>query len=180
MPARPYASTGGIPLEFFARLLARHGRMDEAVTRLSAGIDDWLLATALVDITEGVGRDEDITALLAVRIPAQHRCDSPWCCRGLNPDTAIGLLDTIRERQGRVDESLSCSPALDAPRRLLPFSNSTPSRTAMTWLATSSTWVASKTLSYSSNSVNPSRSHLSGPARSSTIPILTPPLTAVR
>ncbi|MFE4798429.1 tetratricopeptide repeat protein [Streptomyces sp. NPDC056708] len=105
--ARPYASTGGLPLEFFARLLARHGRTDEAVTRLSAGIEDWLLATALVDIAEGAGRDEDIAALLAARIPAQHRCDSPWCCRGLDPDTAIGLLAAIRERQGRIDEAIA-------------------------------------------------------------------------
>ncbi|MGW0293383.1 tetratricopeptide repeat protein [Streptomyces tuirus] len=105
--ARPYAATGGNPLEFFARLLARHGRTDEAVTRLSAGIDDRLLATALVDVAEGAGRDEDIAALLAARIPARHRCDSPWCCRGLDPDTAIGLLATIRERQGRVDEAIA-------------------------------------------------------------------------
>lgn len=105
--ARPHASTGGPPLEFLARLLARHGHTDEAITRLSAGIDDWLLATALVDIAEGAGRDEDIAALLAARIPAQHRCDNPWCCRGLAPDSAIGLLATIRERQGRVDEAIA-------------------------------------------------------------------------
>ncbi|MFE3142171.1 hypothetical protein [Streptomyces scopuliridis] len=105
--ARPFASTGGLPLEFFAHLLARHGRKDEAVTRLSAGIEDWLLATALVEIAKGAGRDEDIAALLAARIPAQHQCDSPWCCRGLDPDTAIGLLATIRERQGRVDEAIA-------------------------------------------------------------------------
>ncbi|MGW8351719.1 tetratricopeptide repeat protein [Streptomyces wedmorensis] len=105
--ARPYAEVGGRPLEFFARLLARHGRTDEAVARLSAGIEDWLLATALVDIAGEAGRDEDIAALLAARIPEGHRCDSPWCCRGLDPDTAIGLLATIRERQGRVDEAIA-------------------------------------------------------------------------
>lgn len=105
--ARPYARAGGLPLEFFARLLTRHGRTGGAVTRLSAGIEDWLLATALVDISEKAGRDEDIAALLAARIPAQHRCDSPWCCRGLDPDTAIGLLAAIRERQGRIDEAIA-------------------------------------------------------------------------
>ncbi|WP_189277848.1 tetratricopeptide repeat protein [Streptomyces atratus] len=105
--ARPYAEAGGPALEFFARLLDRHGCKDEAVVLLSAGIEDWLLATALVDIAEGTGRDEDIAALLAARIPAQHRCDSPWCCRGLDPDTAIGLLAVIRERQGRVDEAIA-------------------------------------------------------------------------
>ncbi|MFJ6657922.1 hypothetical protein ACIQNG_16370 [Streptomyces sp. NPDC091377] len=42
-----------LPLEFFARLVARHGHTDEAVTRLRAGIEDPLLAAALVDIAEG-------------------------------------------------------------------------------------------------------------------------------
>lgn len=105
--ARPYARVGGLALEFFARLLARNGHKDEAVTRLSAGIDDWLLATALVDVAEGTGRDEDVAALLTTRIPEGHRCDGPWCCRGLHPDTAIGLLATVRERQGRVDEAIA-------------------------------------------------------------------------
>ncbi|MFF6778419.1 tetratricopeptide repeat protein [Streptomyces sp. NPDC012637] len=105
--ARPYTEVGGLPLEFFARMLARHGRTDEAISRLSAGVEDWFLATALVDIAEGTDRDADIAALLAARIPDQHRCDSPWCCRGLEPDTAIGLLATIRERQGRVDEAIA-------------------------------------------------------------------------
>ncbi|WP_406356983.1 hypothetical protein OHB56_31645 [Streptomyces sp. NBC_01635] len=49
--ARPYAEVGGTALEFFARLLTRHGRQDKAVVLLSAGIEDRLLATALVDIT---------------------------------------------------------------------------------------------------------------------------------
>jgi hypothetical protein len=30
----------------------------------------------------------------------------PWCCRGLDRDTVIGLLATIRERQGRVEEAI--------------------------------------------------------------------------
>ncbi|MFB9388351.1 tetratricopeptide repeat protein [Streptomyces coeruleoprunus] len=104
---RPHAEAGGLPLEFFARLLARHGRRDEAVVLLSAGIEDWFLATALVDITEEAGRDEDVAALLAARIPARHRCDSPWCCRGLDADTAIGLLAAVRERQGRIDDAVA-------------------------------------------------------------------------
>ncbi|MET9518040.1 hypothetical protein [Streptomyces sp. NPDC002994] len=105
--ARPYADTGGLALEFFARLLDRYGRKDEAVMLLSAGVEDWFLASALVDVVEGAGRDEDIAALLAARIPAQHRCDAPWCCRGLDPDMAIGLLAAIRERQDRVDEAIA-------------------------------------------------------------------------
>ncbi|WAZ26372.1 hypothetical protein STRCI_007938 [Streptomyces cinnabarinus] len=105
--ACPYARTGGPPLEVLARLLARHGRNDEAVTRLIPGIEDWVLATTLVEIAAGTDRDEDIAALLAARIPADHRCEDPWCCRGLDPDTAVGLLAVIRERQGRVDEAIA-------------------------------------------------------------------------
>ncbi|MEV0186194.1 hypothetical protein AB0I54_44265 [Streptomyces sp. NPDC050625] len=94
-------------LESYARLLARHGRGDEAFTLLRPHIDDYFLARALVDVSEGAGRDEEATALLAARIPAEHRCDSPWCCRALDPDMAIGLLATIRGRQGRVDEAIA-------------------------------------------------------------------------
>jgi len=105
--SRPYAQTGGFPLEFFARLLARHGHSGEAFARLSAGIDDQTLATALVDVAEAAGRDEDAAMLLTARIPADHRCDSPWCCRGLDPDTAISRLAAIRERQGHIDEAIA-------------------------------------------------------------------------
>ncbi|MFD3519335.1 tetratricopeptide repeat protein [Streptomyces sp. NPDC058653] len=104
---RPYAAAGGTALDFFARLLARHGGEDEAVALLSAGIEDWFLATALVDIAEGTGRDEEVAALLATRLPAGHRCESPWCCRGLAPHMVLGLLATIHERQGRVDEAIA-------------------------------------------------------------------------
>jgi thioredoxin-like negative regulator of GroEL len=105
--ARPYAEVVGLPLEFFGRLLARHGRRDEAVVALSAGIEGWFLATALAEVVEGSGREEDIAALLSARIPAQHRCDGPWCCRGLDPDMVVGLVAAIRERQGRVDEAIA-------------------------------------------------------------------------
>ncbi|PLW72369.1 hypothetical protein GQS52_03185 [Streptomyces sp. SCUT-3] len=104
---RSYAEAGGLALEFFARLLARHGHDDEAVVLLSAGIDDRILAVALVDIAEEAGRDEDVAALLAARIPARHRCDAPWRCRGLDPDTAIGLLAAVRERQDRIDDAVA-------------------------------------------------------------------------
>ena len=62
---------------------------------------------ALVDVADSAGRDEEAAALLAALIPDEHRCDDPWCCRGLDPDMAIGLLATIRERQGRVDDAIA-------------------------------------------------------------------------
>ncbi|MFJ7913152.1 hypothetical protein [Kitasatospora sp. NPDC096204] len=92
-------------LESYARLLARHGRAQEAFTHLQPHIDDPSLARALVDVAVAAGRNKEAAALLAARVRADHRCDGPWCCRGL--DTAIGLLATIRERQGRVDEAIT-------------------------------------------------------------------------
>ncbi|MGA5821506.1 tetratricopeptide repeat protein [Kitasatospora sp. NPDC094028] len=94
-------------LKSYTRLLARHGRAEEAFTLLLPHIDDRSLAQALVDIAADVDRDDEAAELLDARIPAEHRCDGPWCCRGLDPDTAIGLLATIRERQGRVDEAVA-------------------------------------------------------------------------
>ncbi|MEU0280459.1 hypothetical protein [Streptomyces sp. NPDC006195] len=106
--ARSYAETGGGPaLASFARLLARNGLADEAFDLLRPHIDDWSLAKALIDVAQGAGRDEKAAALLAARIPAGHACDSPWCCRGLEPHPAIGLLATVHERQDRVEEAVA-------------------------------------------------------------------------
>ncbi|MFG3142405.1 tetratricopeptide repeat protein [Streptomyces sp. NPDC048211] len=93
-------------MEAYTRLLARHGRAAEAFTILLPHADDWALATVLVDVAAVAGRDEEAAALLAARIRADHCCDGPWCC-GLDPDTAIGLLATIRERQGHIDEAIA-------------------------------------------------------------------------
>ncbi|MER5436045.1 hypothetical protein [Streptomyces sp. NPDC002588] len=65
-------------------------------------------------MAEGAGRDAEAAELLAARIPDEHRCDTPWCCRGLDSDTAIGLLATIHERQGRVDEAIALLRTRDA------------------------------------------------------------------
>ncbi|MEU0939010.1 hypothetical protein [Embleya sp. NPDC005971] len=48
-------------------------------------VDDRVIATALVDVACVAGRDEEAAALLAGRIRADHRCDGPWCCCGLDP-----------------------------------------------------------------------------------------------
>ncbi|MFJ9683817.1 hypothetical protein ACIRP2_38295 [Streptomyces sp. NPDC101194] len=94
-------------LEAYARLLARHGRAEEAFDLLVPHVDDWVLATALVDVASVAGRDEEAATLLAGRIRADHCCDGPWCCRGLDSDMALGLLATIRERQGYIDEAVA-------------------------------------------------------------------------
>lgn len=106
--ARPYAEAGDrLALESVARLLGRHGRGDEAFVLLRPHIEDWFLADALVDISEGAGRDEDAAALLAARIEVEHCCDTPPCRRNLEPWNAVGLLAAIRERQGYVDDAIA-------------------------------------------------------------------------
>ncbi|MGW0926725.1 hypothetical protein ACWD3J_48225 [Streptomyces sp. NPDC002755] len=92
-------------LEFYTRLLARHGRAEEAFTLLRPHIGELPLGT-LVDVAGAAGRDEEAAALVAAR--TEHRCtDFPWCCNGLDRDTAIGYLAVIRERQGRTDEAIA-------------------------------------------------------------------------
>ncbi|MEV4941502.1 tetratricopeptide repeat protein [Streptomyces zaomyceticus] len=93
-------------LEFYTRLLARHGRAEEAFALLRPHIGELSLATALVDVAAAAGRHEEAAALLAPR--AEHECsDFPWCCRGLSRDMTTGLLATLLERQGRVDEAIA-------------------------------------------------------------------------
>ncbi|MEV5898370.1 hypothetical protein [Streptomyces sp. NPDC052127] len=92
-------------LEFYARLLARHGRAEEAFALLRRHIGEMPLGI-LVDVAGAAGRDEEAAALVAAR--TEHRCtDFPWCCKGLERDTAFGYLATIRERQGRTDEAIA-------------------------------------------------------------------------
>lgn len=106
---RPHAEGGDRrALESFARLLARHGRGDEAFALLRPHLEDWFLAAALVDVARGAGRDEEAASLLAARLDAGHRCDTPSCRHlSVTPSNAVGLLASIRERQGRVDEAIA-------------------------------------------------------------------------
>ncbi|MEV6973213.1 hypothetical protein [Kitasatospora sp. NPDC093806] len=108
--SRPYAQAGDrTVLDFFARLLARHGRATEALALLRPGIEDWLVAKALVDVAEAAGQDDEVAALLETRIEAAvPACDDPDCRRlRLEPSNAFDLLATVRERQGRVDEAIT-------------------------------------------------------------------------
>lgn len=107
--ARPHAHAGDrMALEFFARVLARHNRGGEAFTLLRAGIDDWFLAGCLVDIAEGAGLDEEAAALLERRVEAVPACGDPDCDnRRTEPSNAVGLLASIRERQGRVEDAIA-------------------------------------------------------------------------
>ncbi|WP_244174770.1 tetratricopeptide repeat protein [Streptomyces misionensis] len=96
---RPHAQAGDrMALDFVGRLMGRHDHGAEAFELLRPGVEDWFLAAVLVDAA----------ALLTAWITVDHRCDSPWCCRGgLDADTALGLLAQIRERQGRTEDAIA-------------------------------------------------------------------------
>jgi tetratricopeptide (TPR) repeat protein len=107
--ARPHADGGNrLALNYFARLLARNGYGDEAFALLEPHVQDWFLATALVAVSAGVGRDDDAAALLTARVEViERRCDNPACSCGAPDPFAVGLLAEIRERQGRIDEAIA-------------------------------------------------------------------------
>jgi tetratricopeptide (TPR) repeat protein len=108
--ARPYAEAGErLALEHLARLLARNGRHDEAFELLRPHTKDWFLAEALVDVTVGLGRDEEVAGLLIAHVEAGRRPDR----RPAEPWNAMGLLATVRERQGRVDEAVALPHTCD-------------------------------------------------------------------
>lgn len=99
---------GRLALKYFALLLARHGRGNEEFDLLLPHLKDWLLADAVVEVTAGLSRDEEIAELLAARVEAGHQNDWPDLAdRNTEPSNAIDLLATVHERQGRVDEAIS-------------------------------------------------------------------------
>lgn len=108
---RPYAEAGERPaLRDYALLLARSGRAEEAYALLLPHIADRLLAEPLVEVSAGLGRDEEVAALLLDRARPDRpceRCGGPRCPGGgARPANAAALLAAVRERQGRTDEAV--------------------------------------------------------------------------
>lgn len=101
----------GMPFLFerLTRLLARHGGAAEACELLRPHIKDGTLAEAFVDVSAGLGRDDEIAALLEAHVEAGRGRD-PWHAR---PRNAVHLLAVVRERQGRVDEAVALLRACD-------------------------------------------------------------------
>ncbi|GIG87803.1 tetratricopeptide repeat protein [Plantactinospora endophytica] len=106
---RPYADAENrLALDYFARLLGRNGRGDDAFALLEPHVHDWFLATALVAVAAGAGRDDDAAELLTARVKViERRCDDLSCSCGAPDPFAVGLLAEIRERQGRIDEAIA-------------------------------------------------------------------------
>ncbi|CAG7631349.1 tetratricopeptide repeat protein [Actinacidiphila bryophytorum] len=103
---RPHARTGRLPLEFAARLFARHGHADEAFEILSTGLDDWFLVEALPEVATSAGREEDAADLLAALLTKDHGCEDSWCRHSTDRDSAVRALAAIRESQGRLDDAI--------------------------------------------------------------------------
>ncbi|MEU9029960.1 tetratricopeptide repeat protein [Streptomyces sp. NPDC048383] len=109
---RPRAEAGEHPaLRDFALLLARAGRAEEAYELLRPHVTERLLAGPLVEVSAGLGRDEEVAALLADRIAPGRACaacgDTECGAPYVEPPDASALLAAVRERQGRTDEAVA-------------------------------------------------------------------------
>ncbi|MET7973186.1 hypothetical protein ABZW44_08875 [Streptomyces mirabilis] len=106
---RANRQAGGLgALKDFTLLLARHGRGDEAFDLLLPYLGDWFLAEALVEVSAGLGRDEEVATLLTARVETGSQSGWPdFGGRHTEPPNALELLATVRERQGRVDEAIA-------------------------------------------------------------------------
>lgn len=72
------------------------------------GVPPWNMPRCVVAAV--VGRGGEAAAVLAIRMRPGHRCDGPWCC-GIDSDTALGLLATVREHQAASTRPSPCSGA---------------------------------------------------------------------
>ncbi|MFB7328319.1 hypothetical protein [Streptomyces sp. NPDC056190] len=89
----------------FAELLAKAGRLDEAITVLTPHLDrEWILST-LVELTESQRRDDQVLELIAPRAQRARsaRGEERW---NFNPSNAQDLQAQVLERAGRVDEAV--------------------------------------------------------------------------
>ncbi|WP_260697034.1 hypothetical protein [Streptomyces sp. 130] len=89
----------------FAELLVQVGRVDEAIQVLTPHLDrGWMLA-ALVELTDGHGRDEQVLDLLAPRAERARsaRGEQRW---NLDASNAQELQAQVLERAGSVDEAV--------------------------------------------------------------------------
>ncbi|MGW7198715.1 tetratricopeptide repeat protein [Streptomyces chryseus] len=89
----------------FAELLAKAGRLDEAITVLTPHLGrEWILST-LFELTEGHDRDEQVLELIAPHAERARsaRGEERW---GFHPSNAQDLQAQVLERAGRVDEAV--------------------------------------------------------------------------
>lgn len=91
-------------VKFVADLLLRHGRGDEAFALVLPRIAEVFYLHELVTVSAGLGRDEEVLAILDTWVdPRARDCT---CGRGCGTDRPAGLIATVLERQGRIDEAV--------------------------------------------------------------------------
>lgn len=97
--ALPYAEAGErAAVNFVAGVLSRDGRVDKAFAMLRPRIAEWFHAQAMVGISAGLGRDDEVIEALG-EFAAAADPHERW--------QAADLLATVLERSGRVDEAVA-------------------------------------------------------------------------
>lgn len=86
--ARALESSDPSAIDFVARMLARHGRGDEAFAMVRPRAQDGFFARLLVDISDGLGRDDEVEAVL------------------VDYGEADLLLARVLERRGEIDGAI--------------------------------------------------------------------------
>ncbi|MEV6968927.1 hypothetical protein AB0M47_27795 [Hamadaea sp. NPDC051192] len=98
----PFAETGDrLAVVHTAEMLARHDRADDGYELLLPHIADWYPLRSLVDVSAGLGHDEELIELLR---PRTWEVPGTWSHDAAN---AVELLATVLDRAGRVDEALA-------------------------------------------------------------------------
>jgi hypothetical protein len=91
-------------ITFVAELLLRHGRGDEAFALVLPRVAEEFYLSKLVTVSAGLGRDDEVLATLHAWVdPRARDCT---CGRGCGTDRLAGLIATVLERQGRIDEAV--------------------------------------------------------------------------
>lgn len=96
-------------LALYAQILARHGRAEEAFDLLAPHVRDRVLAEAMVEVAGIAGRDAHAARLLEAEIAADARGETRRPIDAWLPHSphAQGLLATVRERQGRIQDAIA-------------------------------------------------------------------------
>lgn len=89
----------------YALMLARAGRLDDAIEVLAPHLEDWWLQSTLVEMTEGQDRDERVLELVAPLAEGARRAraEGEWTHPG---QQALDLQAQVLERAGHADEAI--------------------------------------------------------------------------
>lgn len=97
-------STNLSAVDFVARMLARHGRGEEAFAMVRPHANDLSQVRLLVEISDGLGRDEEVIALLGDYADSVAKCCD--CGRRCGNWQVEELLAVVLERRGEIDRAI--------------------------------------------------------------------------